>query len=178
MFIPTLFAITEIISLSWASVIALPSFFISFSISAFPTSIFSGLFSFLNHCLILLLASPVFTIFSQSLLGPFEAPEVKISIISPFWGIFSLFRTKAWHCPYRKCRLYPWFGCFYCCQREETWCFVFLNMGFIMQNAKCKMQNECVAKGDYLKWFSEENTIILHYALWIMHLIVYRALAR
>ena len=69
---------------SCASVQGLPSFLISLSTSALPTTIFSERFSFLNHWRILLLASPVFTILSQSLLGPFDAPEVRISIISPF----------------------------------------------------------------------------------------------
>ena len=38
-----------------------------------------------------------------------------------------------------------------------------------MQNAKCRMQNECVAFGDYLNHFPEENTTILHASLCTQH---------
>ena len=38
-----------------------------------------------------------------------------------------------------------------------------------MQNGKCRMQNECVAFGDYLNHFPEENTTILHASLCTQH---------
>ena len=41
-----------------------------------------------------------------------------------------------------------------------------------MQNAKCRMQNECVAFGDYLNHFPKENTIIIHYTFSIINSLI------
>ena len=55
------------------------------AISSFPFTMFSSFNSLRNHWLILFFACVLFTIFNQSLLGPLEFCEVKISIRSPFW---------------------------------------------------------------------------------------------
>ena len=55
-----------------------------------PFRILSSFSSFLNHWLILFLACVLFTIFSQSRLGPWEFWDVMISIRSPFLILYSI----------------------------------------------------------------------------------------
>ena len=79
---------------------------------SFPFSIFSSLSVFLNHCWILVFALELFTIFSQSLLGPFAVSDVIISTISPLFsfvtiGIILLFTLHPTiRCPTSACILY------------------------------------------------------------------------
>ena len=51
---------------------------------------FSTLSVLLNHCWILVLAVLLFINLSQSLLGPFDLSEVKISTISPFFSFVTI----------------------------------------------------------------------------------------
>ena len=51
-----------------------------------PVAMFSSRRSFLNHCLILFLASLLLAIFIQSRLGPWAALEVMTSTMSPDWS--------------------------------------------------------------------------------------------
>ncbi len=59
------------------------------SISSLPELYDSCLSSLLNHCFILFLAVEVFTMPSQSLLGPFGVFETIISTIFPFSSVLS-----------------------------------------------------------------------------------------
>ena len=38
-----------------------------------------------------------------------------------------------------------------------------------MQSAKCKVQSECIAYGDYFKFVGFADTFILHLAFCILH---------
>ena len=63
---------------------------ISFSRASRPSWMFSSRRSFLNQLRILLRASLVVTIFSQSRLGPLSAGPVRISMISPVATLWSM----------------------------------------------------------------------------------------
>ena len=84
----------------------------SFSSISRPLTIFSSRSSFLNHCLILDLASLVLTIFSQSRLGPCGEAEVIISTISPVLSCASsvtirpLILAPMHLCPIAECIAY------------------------------------------------------------------------
>ena len=76
--------------LSWYSGLLISERLIPFDLqqdasSSFPLTIFSSFNSLRNHWLILFFACVLFTIFSQSRLGPLEFWEVNTSIRSPFW---------------------------------------------------------------------------------------------
>ena len=79
---------------------------------SFPFSMLSSLSVFLNHCCILVLALELFTILSQSLLGPFAVSDVRISTMSPLFNfvIIGIILLLILHpiilCPTSACILY------------------------------------------------------------------------
>ena len=90
----------------------MPIFFISFSTSSLPFTIFSSLCVFLNQLNILLFAPELLINFNQSMIGPLDCSDVIISTISPFFssviiGIILLFilHPVMW-CPISACILY------------------------------------------------------------------------